>query len=205
MGENKIYGIIYEIVFPNNKKYIGQTQKTLNRRKAQHLRDAKTKDYAVYRAIRKYGEESLIWNIIDYCYSQEELDDREIYWIKYYKTFTGMENSQGYNETIGGQYNSSKILGDYTYEQLVEMGNDYRSDIDFEEFFTKYQFKLRRHAFAIWNGKVYSNITGIPLRDYSKNPANAKFTRKEIDYILNRFKEVGRSRRRCFFYSIFKS
>ena len=46
------------------------------------------------RAIRKYGKENFIIEVIDTAESQEELNQKEQYWIKFYDSV-----HQGYNET----------------------------------------------------------------------------------------------------------
>jgi len=38
----------------------------------------------IVNAIKKYGKENFKREIICYCNTQEELDEQEIYWIKYY-------------------------------------------------------------------------------------------------------------------------
>lgn len=50
-----------------------------------------------YKALRKYGVENFTFQIIELC-RQDELNEREIYWIKYYDSF-----NNGYNQTIGGE------------------------------------------------------------------------------------------------------
>ena len=54
-----------------------------------------------YKAIRKYGIENFSFEVLEEC-TAEELDEKEKYWIKYYNTYIGWENCQGYNMTIGG-------------------------------------------------------------------------------------------------------
>jgi len=54
-----------------------------------------------YRALRKYGIENFTFQIVELCV-QSDLDDREIYWIGKYDSFTN-----GYNETLGGKAKST--------------------------------------------------------------------------------------------------
>lgn len=102
---NKIYGVIYcatNII--NDKKYIGQTIRDLSIRKREHIGQANNgSELAIHQAIRKYGENNFEWSIIDQAYNQEDLDDKEIYWIDYYNTFY----VGGYNMSPGGQFNLS--------------------------------------------------------------------------------------------------
>lgn len=48
-------------------------------------------------AINKYGIENFTFEIIEEC-SEEQLNNRERYWIAYYDTY-----HNGYNRTVGGE------------------------------------------------------------------------------------------------------
>ena len=95
-------GYIYKINNSiNDKVYIGQTvQKVLYRFK-NHLWSSENrkdmKEYPLYRAIRKYGKENFSVEIIEEI-ADSSLNEREIYWIKYYNSFV----PNGYNCTLGG-------------------------------------------------------------------------------------------------------
>ena len=52
------------------------------------------------RAISKYGKNNFKKEIIEYCDTQEELDEREKYWIKFYNS---QDEKIGYNISPGGQ------------------------------------------------------------------------------------------------------
>jgi len=98
--------IIYQAINKaNNKSYIGQTISSLDKRKAEHLSSAKTKQDAQYfhKAIRKYGVDSFKWEIICEC-PEQDLNAQEIYWIKYYKTC----GINGYNTSEGGNSQSAQ-------------------------------------------------------------------------------------------------
>ena len=88
---------IYKITnIQNNKIYIGQTIRPIEQRFHRHLNDALNNiiDTHFARAIRKYGKESFIIEQIDTANTQEELNEKEQYWIRFYNS---IEN--GYNET----------------------------------------------------------------------------------------------------------
>jgi hypothetical protein len=53
----------------------------------------------LYRSIRKYGIENFIFEILEEC-NEEELNDKEIYWIKYYDA---TNKEKGYNIKLGGE------------------------------------------------------------------------------------------------------
>ena len=95
------YGIIYSATnIINNKKYIGQTKQGLRIRKNGHLSSYKREQKTSFqKALKKYGEENFIWEIIDYAKTPEDIDLKERYWINYYNTF----KQGGYNMNPGGQ------------------------------------------------------------------------------------------------------
>lgn len=82
--------IIYKLIFPNDKIYIGQTRQEFNVRMNQYKNDSlnnKKKIYniLVYKAIRKYGWENVEKEII--CtVSEGFVDEAEIYFIKEYRS-----------------------------------------------------------------------------------------------------------------------
>lgn len=88
---------IYKITnIQNNKVYIGQSIRSINQRFQRHINDALNNilDTHFARAIRKYGKENFIIEEIDTANTQEELNKKEQYWIKYYNSVI-----DGYNET----------------------------------------------------------------------------------------------------------
>ena len=91
---------IYKITnISNNHIYIGKTNRTIEERWKEHLKDANRADFGnrpLYRAINKYGKDNFNIEQIEEC-SEDEVDEREKYWIEYYGSF-----KNGYNATCGG-------------------------------------------------------------------------------------------------------
>ena len=88
---------IYKITnIQNNKIYIGQTIRPIKDRFHRHINDAMNNilDTHFARAIRKYGKDSFIIEEIDTAKNQNELNEKEQYWIRYYDSI-----NNGYNET----------------------------------------------------------------------------------------------------------
>ena len=109
---------IYKITnIQNNKVYIGQTIRPVEQRFHRHLNDALNNiiDTHLARAIRKYGKENFVIEIIDSASNQQELTQKEQYWIKYYNS-----TEVGYNET-----NATSKCGGNTYQSKTpeEMNN----------------------------------------------------------------------------------
>ena len=106
-------GVIYKITnIQNNKSYIGQTIRPPAQRFARHINDAirGVLDTHLARAIKKYGSQNFIMEVIDEADSQEELNQKEQFWI-----FSLDTVKNGYNET----YAPFKCGGN-TYESKTE-------------------------------------------------------------------------------------
>lgn len=98
-------GIIYRATSPSGKKYYGQTKKTLDERKMDHYKKSLRKTTRFYTAIKKYGIENFLWEVVEVFEEENEielrkkLDIREKYWIK--RDLSNI-NEYGYNMTDGG-------------------------------------------------------------------------------------------------------
>ena len=104
---------IYKIInIQNNKVYIGQTIRPVKDRFNRHINDALNNiiDTHFARAIRKYGKENFQIEIIDTAQSQNELNEKERYWIQYYNSV-----KEGYNET-----DALSKCGGNTYQSKTE-------------------------------------------------------------------------------------
>lgn len=107
-------GIIYCITnLVNNKLYIGQTHRILQERWDEHLAAGLdiTNHRPLYRAMRKYGKENFTISIIEQCLD-DELNEKEKYWIKEKQTWIAEHPDKGYNVTCGGN-NGTKYSYDY--------------------------------------------------------------------------------------------
>jgi len=98
-------GIIYCAVSPSGKKYFGRTIQFLSKRKYTHNYDARNGSQVFFhRAIRKYGEQNIKWEIIEEVEKLTKielinyLNEREIYHINKNKSIY----PDGYNLTKGG-------------------------------------------------------------------------------------------------------
>lgn len=111
-------GFIYKITnIINNKSYIGQTIQNVKERFYQHCATKCSKEVlnmAIHKAIMKYGKDNFIIEVIEET-DKENLNDREIYWIKYFNTYYN-----GYNSTKGGQL-GNKYYKDLDIKSIIEL------------------------------------------------------------------------------------
>jgi group I intron endonuclease len=86
----KCFGIIYKATNKiNGKVYIGQTTQGLHKRKSKQIYDSKNKKYGgsiFLRAINKYKKENFLWEEVCKCFSREELDRKENFYINFYES-----------------------------------------------------------------------------------------------------------------------
>jgi group I intron endonuclease len=166
-------GIIYKITSPSGKVYVGQTVRSFEKRMQEH-RDVKSKCSAVRNAIDKYGDE-MKYEIIEDNVPQEQLDEREIYWISYFNSL----RPNGYNLKTGGRF----------YKATQEMCDNMRD--------AKRKLKIEKDGYIgyarRWGNTFYpavnigNNKVGISnggfrteeeaievLKEYTKDPENFK-------------------------------
>ena len=113
---------IYKITnIQNNKVYIGQSIRPIEQRFKRHISDALNNilDTHFARAIRKYGKENFIIEKIDTAVNQDELNQKEQYWIQFYDSI-----NQGYNETdaiskCGGNTYKSKTNEEEIFDTVI--------------------------------------------------------------------------------------
>ena len=149
-------GIIYKITSPSGKVYVGQTVRSFEKRIQEH-RDSKSKCSAVRNAIDKYKDQ-MKYEIIEDNVPQEQLDEREIHWIKELNSL----RPNGYNLKTGGRF----------YEATQEMCNNMRD--------AKYKSKIRKDGYlgyaSQWGNTFYPRIR---IDDIIINLSNGGFRTEE--------------------------
>ena len=115
-------GYIYKITNTlNNKVYIGQTVKTVEKRFQQHKNNSNKEYFSqiiLYKAFNKYGIENFICEQIEEV-PNELLDEREKYWIKFYDSYF-----DGYNSTLGGR---ATPLYNWDIDDIIEKYQELKS------------------------------------------------------------------------------
>lgn len=197
---------IYRAIFPNGKSYIGQTSNFKYRQHQHYLvsnrikfklenniplsksekENKNTPTKIFYHAIIKYGWDNIKWEILEEVDTRQELNQREQYWIRYYRTYIGFDNSQGYNANLGGaQYDKFSTLNDV---QLKQYGEDYRAGMNQIDLQKKYNLPQKENH-AYFTGKRLSEFTGI-TEDISL-PHSKNLTTKILKEIIEDFKKTG--------------
>jgi group I intron endonuclease len=91
----------------NNKIYIGQDKNN----NPNYLGSGKK----LKRAVKKYGKNNFLKEVIEVCDSEEMLNEREIFWILYYKS---TDRKIGYNISDGSKEGDRKL----GYNSLIKKG-----------------------------------------------------------------------------------
>ena len=107
------------------------------------------------RAIKKYGKENFKKETIEECKTKDELDEKEIYWIKHYNSKC---DKIGYNILDGGSYMSD--------ETKLKIGNSLKGRTLSKEHIKKVS---ENHA----------DVSGV------KNPMYGKFHSEDVKRILS--------------------
>lgn len=109
----------------NGKRYIGQTVQRLCERRCAHY--GKISAPYFHKALMKYKEEDWEWKIIDIGYGQEELNNKEIFWIYF---FDSTNPNKGYNLRLGGQNGlQTKEEIKYARTKFMEIAGKDRSNL----------------------------------------------------------------------------
>ena len=106
----------------NNKEYIGLTTRTLEHRWKQHIYESNKKDSWEWNtplgnAIKKYGKDSFQVFVLEECYSETELKQKEIQLIRERKS---LASENGYNLTLGGDGRLGYKLSEETKRKIGE-------------------------------------------------------------------------------------
>lgn len=152
-----ITGLIYKATnIKSNKVYIGKCESTLQKRIDSHLSQAKR-----YKSLKSYFHNTLIknpknfiWEILEQdIISLKILNEREIYWIAYYKS---NNKKFGYNLTKGGD-GGSITLNHPNKKEIYKKSSETR----------------KRNGKPVWSkGK---NILQHYIKKYGKNIGKKRY------------------------------
>lgn len=174
----------------NNKVYIGQSINIETRWRHHKSYPLSSSHYPIYRAFNKYGLENFDFSIIELC-SVNELNEKEIYYIKKYNSYY-----KGYNQTTGGSGNSNFSLK--LSNEDVEIIYDLLLNTTIPQKDIALQFSVGEDTISeINNGKTrINNNLNYPLRKKIKRKKFCLKCGKEIlsssTYCSNCIKIISR-------------
>ena len=191
--------VIYKVTNSiNGKVYVGKTY-NFEKRKREHIYDIED-NLPFHRALKKYGIDNFVWEIIDTAESDEEIIEKEIYWIKQLNTCIYEKDSWGYNVTLGGEggvsWNSRPVIqfskNGYKINEFhscahacVETGIHRRGIEDCARGIYKTSDGFLWRFKDEWDGK--------PIEQYKKQPSHRCVEVVQIDLggkYLNKFSSV---------------
>ena len=133
----------------NGKVYIGQSIRSLDKRKADHIKSINSYGFSFQNALRKYGINGFKWQVICICPNIDSLNEQEQYYITFYNS---MDRTQGYNLTSGGK---NYTVSEETKEKLRQANLGKKASAE-----TKAKFSAMRKGENHWNwGKHHSDGT----------------------------------------------
>lgn len=177
---------IYKLNFPNGKIYIGRTI-NLKRRMLEHNNINKAKAPCDF-AIRKYGKIKEVEILEDNFKNDEELYEREKFWINYYNA---TNRKIGYNISKGGKdwgwSGVDSIHSNWTKEEIEDIRKRKANKERKRDVYKDYENKNFSTFSSIWEGRSYRDILSelIDIKtDYSiyggENRKNNKLTDSDV-------------------------
>lgn len=102
---------IYKITNPNGHIYVGQSTEIEKRRNKYSYCEYMYENNKLYNSLRSHGYINHKFEIIEEC-TEEKLDEREVYWIEYFKSwYKKYPENNGLNLEPGGNKPPKRPLG----------------------------------------------------------------------------------------------
>jgi group I intron endonuclease len=162
-------GVIYKVTDITNKKiYIGQTINSICQRKAEHFYKVSIGSKSKFHNALRKRPDSFIWETILVC-ENKELDYYEIELINKFNSFLN-----GYNSTLGGDFNPVKIHGSYfkgrhhTEEAKRKLSESHKGKVASKELKEKLSLINRGSGNGMF-GKKHSEETKQKMREARLN------------------------------------
>jgi len=159
----------------NNKIYIGKTVQNLVARKNTHLFEARNNYYPniyFHKAIRKYGKDNFVWEILTETDSESKLNTLEKFYIAVYRKMAVLYNLTDGGEGVSGHHRISWNKGKtncYSELTLNKIRNSLKG-ITLEERYGKVKADIMKFNISQRN----KNKKRIFTEEWCKNISKAK-------------------------------
>ena len=161
--------IIYVLVnLRDGKRYVGQTNKSKNRF-LQYRRDEFSNNH-ITNAVKKCGKENFAVQIVSRALDQNDLDKREIFYIKKWNT---TDSKKGYNKQEGGQGGKHS---DATKKKMSEI----KKGKKLSDTTKKKMSEARKGENNPMYGKTHSEEAKKKVSEANKGSKFSEETRKEM-------------------------
>ena len=121
----------------------------------------------------KYGQDNFTFVVIETC-QKDELDDKEMYWIEYYKSY---DELNGYNISIGGQ--GAKLH--YDIDLIINTYNETNSVVKTSELLNISEEKI---------SEILNNEGVRIIEPPNRKVVGLNAETYELEYIFNSIKEA---------------
>ena len=166
-------GYIYCLSFSNGKKYIGQTIRAWKQRWKRH-KSSHSCCKALHSAIEKYGYENIEFEILEYCKTKEDLNDREAFYIEKLNTMA----PNGYNLKT----KDTRVV--YSLETRLKMSRSHRkNNVDVKKIVNKISKKSVNKGKLKPKKIVYYNDSGLNIFSFLSQVSGLSFHLKLEKYL----------------------
>ena len=187
---------IYKIENLNDGKiYIGQSN-DIARRFYEHMTKGASSRIPVDEVIQKEGPASFSYEIVEEC-AIEDLNEREKFWIKFFRanTYGYNKNEGGLTDLIGSHNPNSKL----TENDVVKIRQAYNNHLKQKDVYEEYKDIISFSYFQnVWQGKAWGHIMPEVFTEENKqyyiyqnstggNGAKAQFSDEEVIEIRKRY------------------
>ncbi|MFW6219641.1 MAG: GIY-YIG nuclease family protein [bacterium] len=184
-----IFGYIYKITnMINGKIYIGQTIRSLEKRiyeyKKALLYNNSFNNEHLKKSFNKYGFDNFKFEIIDTALDIDELNDKE---IKYIKEYDSTNRERGYNIHKGGR---NSLLSEETKEKMSQV----RKGIKQNENWVKNRVAEKGSDEAKKYGRPKTEEEKRMISEFHKNRERKKWTDEEKKKMSEEKKALGRTK-----------
>lgn len=186
-----IYVITNEI---NGHQYVGLSKDCLRRWNDHYSKsyNSKSKDdlnKALYMAMRKYGRDHFSFKIIEEC-PEDQLPEREIYWIDKLDTY-----HNGYNETPGGEISGDKNIhigeahgmAKLKEQDVIQCRIWYKEGKESHKIWEQYYQNIITYSGfqRMWHGKTWKHV--MPEVFITNPRPRKKYSDEQIQQIKDMF------------------